>query len=310
MIIGSGFFRYEWFEQWATNPQSADGRTHGIAVARDGTFFVLHHDQPAILRFAQDGTRLDAWGDYRGGHGLTLTQEGTEERLWVVDSAEGRVEKRTLEGELLLSLTPPKHLFYKSTPYQPTALAVHPRNGDLWVADGYGAHLVHRYTAEGNYLQTLDGTEEGAAGRFDCPHGVWFDTRSDRCQLVIADRSHRRLQCYDDEGGFLRVVGAEWLTSPCSAVIVGKVMIVVELIPRLVCLDEEDRPIAILGENEGGFSVGGWPNDRQRLQAGKFNSPHGISADSAGNLYIVEWIVGGRVVQLRHAPSTITREEE
>ena len=36
-------------------------------------------------------------------------------------------------------------------------------NGDIWVADGYGASLVHRLSASGDYLQTIDGRTGPAA---------------------------------------------------------------------------------------------------------------------------------------------------
>jgi hypothetical protein len=30
----------------------------------------------------------------------------------------------------------------------------------------------------------------------------------------------------------------------------------------------------------------------------RFNSPHGITADTNGNIFVAEWLVGGRLVQL------------
>jgi hypothetical protein len=34
------------------------------------------------------------------------------------------------------------------------------------------------------------------------------------------------------------------------------------------------------------------------VQAGKFNSPHGIATDCDGAIYVSEWLVGGRLVKL------------
>ncbi len=51
----------------------------------------------------------------------------------------------------------------------------------------------------------------------------------------------------------------------------------------------------------------GWPNAKNAagevvrppsLTAGKFNSPHGLAADLEGNLYVAEWLIGGRYTQL------------
>jgi len=53
--------------------------------------------------------------------------------------------------------------------------------------------------------------------------------------------------------------------------------------------------------------VEGWPNNRNAsgelvptslIQPGKFNSPHGMAVDSQGNLYVAEWLIGGRFIKL------------
>jgi hypothetical protein len=35
-----------------------------------------------------------------------------------------------------------------------------------------------------------------------------------------------------------------------------------------------------------------------RLRPGKFISPHGLASDPDGNLYIAEWLLGGRYTKL------------
>ena len=92
--------------------------------------------------------------------------------------------------------------------------ARHGGNGDIWVADGYGQYLVHRYSADGTYIQTLSG-EEGA-GRFNCPHAVFIDRRHAQPEVWVADRGNGRIQVYSLDGSFLRVVGQGWLISPSA----------------------------------------------------------------------------------------------
>ena len=42
-----------------------------------------------------------------------------------------------------------------------------------------------------------------------------------------------------------------------------------------------------------------WPNvPSELLEPGKFNAPHGMAADSHGSLYVVEWMIGGRITKL------------
>ena len=40
----------------------------------------------------------------------------------------------------------------------------------------------------------------------------------------------------------------------------------------------------------------GRPSD---LHPGKFNSPHGMTIDKDGNIYVAEWLIGGRMTKLR-----------
>ena len=71
-----------------------------------------------------------------------------------------------------------------------------------------------------------------------------------------------------------------------------------ELIARLTVIDENGRPLAIIGANDKVNDMPEWPNNRANLEEGKFNSPHGAAADADGNIYVVEWITGGRVIKL------------
>ena len=84
-------------------------------------------------------------------------------------------------------------------------------------------------------------------------------------------------------------------------------MVVAELNARLAVLDQEDKLVCYLGENEAVCSVDGWPNNVSEtgavipstlLNPGKFNSPHGMAVDSEGNLYVAEWLIGRRFIKL------------
>jgi hypothetical protein len=180
-------------------------------------------------------------------------------------------------------------------------------NDDIWIADGYGQNLVHRYSKEGDYLGSINGSE-GTAGAFSCPHAVFVDTRKDVPELYIADRTNRRIQVYDLEGTFKRSFGADFLTSPSAFAVAGDRMFVAELRARVTILDASDRLVGYLGENEAVCAVEGWPNMKDsrgqtvrpgHLAPGKFNSPHGIAVDSRGDVYVVEWLIGGRYTKLR-----------
>jgi hypothetical protein len=140
----------------------------------------------------------------------------------------------------------------------------------------------------------LDGTE--GSGRFDCPHGIWFDSRKRPMELYVADRGNHRIQVYDAQGKHLRTFGEDFLTSPDIFVADQERLIIPELDGRVTILDVDDRLICHLSDNEQICLDPAWP-DKTPLLAGKFNSPHAAAAD-AGDIYVVEWRVGGRIVKL------------
>lgn len=302
MIVGEPPFQYRWHDNWARIPETArgrvDGRTHGVVVLDNGDVVVLHQATPSVLIFDVDGTLKHAWGDFAGGHGLTKVRENGQEFLWIADSETGAVVKATPQGDIIQHIPQPDSPIYSEKAYSPTWVAVNGNNGDVWVADGYGAHLVHRYDKDGTYLASINGTE-GTAGHFDCPHGIWIDERKAEPALYIADRSHCRIQVYDLEGRFKRVFGSDFLTSPCGFITHGDYLLIPELIPRIVVLDRDDRPKTTIGDNDGGFHIDGWPNAPVAgVHAGKFNAPHGIAANKRGDLFVVEWMIGGRITKL------------
>lgn len=307
MRIGTGACTYEWVDNWARIPDTEsgrrNGRTHGVAVSRSGRVLVFHQASPAVVTYGQDGHCLGGWGDrFPGAHGMALVEEDGQEYLWLTDQNTAEVVKTTLDGRTVLALERPGLEAYRQGKYSPTWVAVnqerHGGNGDVWVADGYGRNYVHRYDRQGNYLASIDGGE-GKAGPFACPHGIWIDTRGPEPELYIADRSNRRVQVYDAEGRFKRAFGQELFTSPCGFATWGEFLLVPELRARLAVLDGDDRLVGYLGENEAVCDLAGWPNHPpEQLTPGRFNSPHGMAAGAAGDLYVVEWIVGGRITRL------------
>jgi len=293
--------RYLWHEDWSSIPNiptpEQKGRTHGVAVVRDGSIYVFHQAVPAILVYGAGGPLLNSWGDYPGAHGLTLVEEDGEELLWLTDEKRIVVEKTTLDGRIVDRIKAPSYA--DRNPYIPTSVAINETryggNGDIWIADGYGSSCVHRYDAEGKYVSMLDGEKGG--GRFLCPHGIWFDFRKRPMELYIADRGNHRIQVYDAEGNYRRSFGENFLTSPDGFASDENLLIVPELQGRVTVFDSDDRFVCHLGDNESACSDPAWP-DTNGLYCGKFNSPHAAAADAAGNIFVVEWRVGGRILKL------------
>ena len=333
MRIGSGKHTYEWMENWAKSPDTESARIgwshHGVVVSDNGEVISGHQDDPVVQVFDKGGNLLRSWeSGCTETHGLTLVKEGDTEYLWIADTEAkrrqstgfnypptsekvvGKAVKKTLDGQTVLQLPPPGAQVYEEGDYKPTWVAVNEErnggNGDVWVADGYGASYVHRYSKAGDYISSING-EEGDSGRFDCPHAVLIDTRKTEPELYIADRANGRVQVYDVEGSFKRAFGSDFLTTPSGFVTDGDMLIIAELKARLTIVDADDNLVTYLGDNEEVAEVDGWPNNKDEkgepirprvLEPGKFNSPHGMAVDGDGNLYIAEWLIGGRFTKL------------
>ena len=307
---------YDWADHWARIPDTSsgreNGRTHGVCVTREGHVMVFHQACDGLLTFDPDGNLISAVGGDRwlGAHGLTLVEEDGEQRLWLTDEKSCEVAKVDLNGEVLQVLAPPEHRAYSGSDpqtYIPTWVARNPDNGEIWVADGYGASLVHSYSAEGEYLATLDGTE--GAGRFDQPHGIAFSCGVDGPELFVADRINHRIAVYDGAGQYLRCSYSAH--SPCSFDFRHGVVVVAELYTGVKLLDAATlEVITEVGKNKEvrrredrwypPDCPDGWPDlaGTPHVRSGRFNSPHAACFAPSGDIYVVEWIVGGRITKL------------
>ncbi|MBI4306154.1 MAG: hypothetical protein HY678_07515 [Chloroflexi bacterium] len=327
MQLTAGDLKFEWIDDWArgVNGTARAGWAHpGMATSTAGEIITFHAAQPKVLILTPDGQLVRQFAsELTEGHGLTLIQERGRDYLWIADPGakrdpslkydyppgprRGRIVKLDLNGKQVSAVERPEIAAYRSGTYSPTCVAVAPPSagGDIWVADGYGQSLVHRYSSSGSYLGAIDGTE-GSAGRFNTPHAVMTDGRRDEPELYIADRSNRRIQVYGLDGKYRRVVGADFLSSPSAFASWGGYLFVAELRARIAVLDRNDRLVGYLGANEAVCDRPGWPNAkgadgvsiRPPLEPGRFNSPHGITADADGNVYVAEWLIGGRYVKL------------
>jgi len=337
--IGTAPFEYNWLSDWATIPDPDEAESgwahHGMAVTQAGEIIGVHPANPSILVFSQSGDLYRSFDvPIREGHQLALSTDNGEQYLWIADPGRknlkssgydpvlgergGQVLCVSLNGQVKRTISTPDHPVYEHGNFAPTSMTVFDTasggNGDVWVADGYGESFVHRFDSTGNLIGSING-DEGAAGRFDCPHGVWIDYRKADPELYVADRANRRVQVYDLEGVYKRAFGEEVLTSPSAFAVDGQYMIVAELRARLAVFDSTDKFVTYIGENESisrverntPGDIPGWPNNLDDdgnavrssvLESGKFNSPHGIATDNDGNIYSGEWLIGGRYTKL------------
>jgi hypothetical protein len=334
---GSGV-RLRWVHDWGVDALGAPGpgmAHHGVAATSDGRIVTFDAAEPMVLIRDSEGRLVDSWpAPVTTGHGMRVARHAETESLWVADNGdswvalpdgtygsatpaasrvEGAVVQLTLDGEELMRLPTPEHPAYERGSYCPTDVAIDEPHrgghGDIWVADGYGQSLVHHYDADGRLLNTITG--EQGAGRFVGPHAVHVDHRGGEPEIYIADRENARIQVFSPDGTFRRVVGVGTLISPGGFACLGDELIVAELDGRLAILGRDDTIVAIIGHGGlEGRARPGWPNSlddtgttvRPTLTEGVFNTPHGITTDAEGNVYVSEWVIGGRLIKLERVP--------
>lgn len=309
--VQAGDHKYEVHHDWGNLPSRIRyGNCHGVQVDSRGLVYVHHTvhatsgSDHAVVVFNPDESFVTSWGSaFAGGaHGFQLVREGAEERLFFCDIRRGIVQKTDLRGRVLMTLGFPSEsesyaqdgLRYTPS-WKPTNLAVS-RNGDIFIADGYGSSYLLHYDKDGHYKGTFGG-RGNRAGELNCPHGIAIDNRSGAEELLVADRANHRLQYFDLEGHHLRF--CEGVNLPCHFDFFDDgTMVVPDLAARVSLFDRNNDLIGHLGEGPDDY------RERRELARtefpdGLFVCPHGACFDHQGNIFVVEWVEVGRVTFLK-----------
>lgn len=296
ITLGSGNFTYEVLTDWAKLPEGwSFFEVVDVAVDSRDRVFVFGRGAHPLMIFDREGTFLSSWGEgrFQRPHGITI---GPDDAVYCADDEGQVIRKFTPEGELLMTIGTPGQAapFQQGLPFnRPTKVALDPRTGDLYVADGYGNSRVHKYSPEGNLLFSW-GQPGCDPGQFNLVHSVCTDKDG---YVYVADRENHRIQIFDGQGKFM----TQWnnLHRPCGLHIDlkrGPLCYIGEigpqlafnadfpnLGPRVAVYDLEGRRLARLGD----IRMGDEPH--------QFWAPHGLATDSRGDLYVgeVSWSFKG-----------------
>ncbi len=300
-IIGHGNFQYRLKQDWGTqNPNKIPVKDcHEMVQVRDGRLFMLtNHTRNNILIYNRSGKVLDTWTiGASGAHGLTLSDEGGEEFLYITDSENHQVFKTDLSGNVLMEIGFPSmvHEIESAGKWKPTETAIAP-NGDIYIADGYGTNLIVQYNSKGEYIRHFGGKGRDA-GKFDCAHGVTLDTRRGTPELLITSRTANEFQRLTLEGEHLETISLPgcWI---CRPVIRGTNLYFATIVTK--SWYEYDGMIAVLDENNQVVSLPG--GSEPQYEGGKllpptsdltsFMNPHDVCIDQDENIYVPQWYSG------------------
>lgn len=320
ILVGQGEHTYRVEHHWPQLPDSYHWQTtHNVAVDRAGNLYVIHEgrqsepDHPSIFVFDSDGRFIRAFGQqYQGGgHGIEVREEDGEEFLYVAAYQQVKCfAKMSLTGEVVWQryapmksgkyavgeAANPKKEWGRNR-FMPTNFAFL-EDGGFLLADGYGAHFIHRYDRHGNWMSCFGGHGKGA-GTFNTPHGIWIDNRAGKPLVIVTDRAHDTLQRFHLDGTYLDTIDGFGL--PANVDIQGDLMLVPELVARVSILGSDNQVVAQLGsdvERISGDSKKTIRKDESKWIDGKFVHPHDACFAADGSIFVAEWVGSGRVTKL------------
>jgi hypothetical protein len=220
------------------SPDMNFGEVLGIAVNSKGHVVVLNHQgstnaplygnaSTQLLEFDQTGKFVREIG--RGVYGIGYSHSVRFDRydnLWVVDKGTNAVVRFNPSGFVTLNLgrrpegpddpaesyyrprrnEPPVHIdgYFR----QPTDVAWDSED-NVYVSDGYTNSRVAKYDKHGAWVKSWGSRGSGGPhadenpGQFNTPHNIAIDRQN---AVYVADRGNRRIQVFDTDGRFLRMI--------------------------------------------------------------------------------------------------------
>ena len=288
--LGSGPFAYEVAVGWGKLPPGYSWRdAAAVAVDSKDRVYVFGRSDPPMMVFDKEGNFLSSWGEklFKRAHGLTI---GPDDTLYCVDDFGHVVRHCTADGKVLMTLGVPGKPSepHSGLPFNRcTDVALDPKTGDIYVADGYANSAVHKYSPDGKLLFSW-GKPGTDPGEFNIVHNIATDKEG---HVYVADRENHRVQVFDSNGRY----ETQWVNMhrPCALYIsddqqvyigeLGAEMMVNRAVPnigpRISIFNTSGERLARLGHPGFGFDVG------------QFYAPHSICLDSAGNIFLgeVDW---------------------
>lgn len=256
-----GKSNYRMIRPWQKpSAEGSIGVISQLAVDSHGRVFVLQRTSPHLLVFRPDGTLERAFDHPRliTGHGIVID---SQDRIFTVSYDAHQVLVFDRDFELVMELGTFNEPRWGAPFNHPTDVAVAP-DGEIYVSDGYGNAMVHRFSSSGHLISSWGEVGRGP-GQFSTPHGIWVLSDG---RVAVCDRDNDRIQLFDREGRYL----GEWrdILRPMDIWASRDNVFITEQAPRMTRLD-------LNGKVQGRFRTFGV-------------YPHGLSGDDEGNLFVAE----------------------
>jgi DNA-binding beta-propeller fold protein YncE len=203
------------------------GEASGVAVNSKKHVFVFNRGNtngPAyaataaqVLEFGPDGKFIREIGKnlYAWSFAHTVRVD-KDDNLWAVDKGSDMIIKFNPEGRVVMVFGRKKEASDEAGPWtrvnpprphvdgqfrQPTDVTWDPE-GNIFISDGYINSRVAKYDKNGRWVKSWGerGTKEG---EFNTPHSIAADAKGN---IYVADRENSRIQVFDHDGKFNKII--------------------------------------------------------------------------------------------------------
>ena len=189
--VVTGFFKF---------PAGAvPGEAAGVAVNSKGHIYLFQRTKPMLAEYDEAGNFVQSIGEglFQHPHCLRVDRD---DNLWTTDDGNNLVLKLSPLGAVLLVLGRINTGAEANWLFNKPADVAFAKNGDVYVADGYGNSRVVKFDRDGNFLKAW-GKYGASVGEFNLPHTIAVDQQD---RVYVGDRENQRIQIFDADGNFIK----------------------------------------------------------------------------------------------------------
>jgi len=203
------------------------GEASGVAMNSKKHLFVFSRGNttgPAYAATAAQILEFDQNGKYvrEIGHNLYAwsfahtVRVDSADNIWAVDKGSDMIIKFNPEGRVTMVFGRKKEASDEAGPWtrvnpprpavdgqfrQPTDVTWDPE-GNIFISDGYINSRVAKFDKNGDWVKQW-GSPGNGQSQFNTPHSIAADAKGN---IYVADRGNRRIQVFDHDGNFLKMI--------------------------------------------------------------------------------------------------------